>query len=169
MVKKKVLMIVLLIIVALLGADFVVYAMDAAESDYPENCLTFGVKPMLSVEYERCLVNQLDLVVNYSFLPNIFSSGDNDKFTLYTLGLSYYPLSDSLQGFYIGADANRFKATGSFLGLKFDNNSHDDSYAFSIGYKKVYGSGFALDFGAKKYFFDDDNGTLAFFDLGFGW
>ncbi len=166
---KKVLMKVLLTIVALLGVDFVVYAMDAAESDYPENCLTFGVKPFISAEYERCLVNQLDLVVNYSFLPNIFSSGDNDKFTLYSRGLSYYPLSNSLQGVYIGVDANRFKTTGSFLGLKFKNNSYADGYAVSLGYKKVYDSGFALDLGAKKYFFDDDNGTIAFFDLGFGW
>ena len=87
---KKVLMMVLLTIVALLGVDFVVYAMDAAESDYPENCLTFGV---LSLLFPR---NMNDVLLSnwiwWSIIVffQIYSAPGTMTSLPFIRGLSYY-------------------------------------------------------------------------------
>lgn len=159
-----------LITLLVLGFNCTTFAMDTAEqSYYPGNSFTVGIKPLFSVEYERRLTSQLDLVINYSYFPNIFGSKDDD-FTMYSLGFNYYPASDSMQGFYIGAEVNRFKATGDFLGIDFNNNSYDNGYAVSIGYKNVFDSGFAFDCGVKGYYFEDEtSGASPFITLGYGW
>jgi hypothetical protein len=155
----------LLVIVLLVGFSSVVLA----EEDR-NNSLIVGISRecFVNVEYERQLTEHIDVFANYGQFVDIFDLIEDGDLTMYSLGISYYPLSSSMQGLYIGAGFTHLRLTGSFFGIDLGDPDINGGVV-TLGYKKIYNSGIAFNIGVQGVFTGGEAGAIPSVALGFSW
>jgi hypothetical protein len=151
-------------------------AMNQLPSLANDNSITVGIGAfeIFNIEFEKKIADDLSITISGSTEPFTEALLGDGECKTYGLGIRKYFNEEGFDGGYLGFKYLRSKAEGKFLGIRFmDINQEEDSYLFSVGYKKVYGSGFTLDASVSAMYFpdnEDDKWAPAFkANLGYTW
>lgn len=116
-----------------------------------------GFFELFNLEFEQKVGDDFSVTISGStdpFTEMFLSDGECKTFGL---GIRKYFNEEGFDGCYLGVKYLRSKIEGKILGIRFLNvNDREDCYQFSVGYKKVYDSGFTFDTAVSAIYFSEN-------------
>lgn len=150
-----------------------------------EHSITLGPSGLqiINLEYEKAVSEQITLNADYGIsYMGIVSFSDEPSWPSLGMGINWYFKNQAIDGAYLGLHVTHVEPKGDTVWSDLDDimaggdsNSDDDDecstfeyFTVSLGYKKVFGSGFTIDSAIQGIYIPESEGSGVLAKLAFG-